>query len=71
MQVVTVEFLFSRVSRLSRIHLNEPKALWAASLPIGDQLTWFDYADGAEQIADFRTGSLLREITDKQFNWHK
>ncbi len=28
MQVVTVEFLFGRVSRLSRIHFNETKSLW-------------------------------------------
>jgi hypothetical protein len=65
MQVVTIEFLFSRVSRLSRIHLNETKALWAAGLPVNDQLTRFHYADCAEQIANFRTGSLLREIADK------
>src|SRR5262245_12632371 len=65
MQVVTVEFLFGRVSRLSRIHFNETKSLRAPGLPVGDHLTRFHYANGAKQIADFRTGSLLREVADK------
>src|SRR5262245_39186478 len=65
MQVVTVEFLFGRVSRLSRIHFNETKSLRASGLPVGDHLTRFHYANGAKQIADFRTGSLLREVADK------
>src|SRR5262245_29011476 len=65
MQVVTVEFLFGRVSRLSRIHFNETKSLRASSLPVGNHLTRFHYANGAKQIADFRTGSLLREVADK------
>src|SRR5215475_5896358 len=65
MQVVTVEFLFGRVSRLSRIHFNETKSLRASGLPVGDHLTRFHHADGTEQIADFRIGSLLREVTDK------
>jgi hypothetical protein len=67
-KVLPVELFFGCISRLNRIHLNKSEALRSARISVGNQLTRFDHAYCAEKGAEFITGSIVREISNKQFS---
>src|SRR5882724_13378033 len=67
-KVLPVEFFLGRISFRFRIHLDEAEALRAARIPVCYHLARFHRADLAEQISNLIAGSLIREITHKQFS---
>src|SRR5437762_535504 len=67
-EVVPVEFFFGGVRGFYRIHFDESKALRAAGLSVFDHLARFHSTRMTEKLADFLTGRVRREITNKQFS---
>src|SRR5712692_9063371 len=65
--MLPVEFLFGRVSSFYRIHLDKAEALRATRISICYHDTRFYRPYLGEEVSEFITRGVVREITNKQF----